>query len=316
MKTYFGSVVRDQRKKMKLTQSQLAQMIYSSQATISKIEMNKLIPKIGLLEVLSEKLGLPKNKCYVLTDKLELKILRLENQIIQDIKGQNIDKVGLALDKLESCITETDVIEQQFIIWVYVVLGRHKIGKYKDASPLELIVILEQAITKTISNFDSQLTHCKFDVLSLQEIRILNTIANLYGKLDNQPKAIEIYSGILKYMTSENVYIEDYIEILPLIIANCGRAMGLEKRYKESVAVSEYGIKICKKYLCGNKFNIILNNMGCSLYYLGEKEQAKKYLMDAVNISRIFGLSFDEQESVKDLQLLYPDCQASNESDE
>lgn len=309
MKTYLGNIIQQQRKELNLSQEQLATILNSTQATISKIETNKIVPKIGLLNIIAEKLGIPKNRCYILADKLELGIVRLADEVAQDLKNNNNDSGYAKLEELKLCVGDNDDIEKQFILWCEIILAAREIGQYSSFSWKDQLDILLQALS--ITQKDVEFVFCKFNFLSVQEIRILNTIANLYGQMGDQPKAIEIYTGLFRYMTAEHVYLEDFLDVLTLVISNCGRAMGLEGRYKESVNISEYGIKICRQYVCCNNFSTILNNMGCSLFYLGEKEQAKQYLIDAVHISRIFHTPLKTKDHLDDLQKLFGKSQRS-----
>lgn len=320
MKIYLGTIIQQRRKELGLSQEKFAEMLYTTQATISKIESNKLIPKINLLNSIAEKLGLPKNRYYVLVDKLEMGLIQLQDKFKENMRQRNFDMAYQDFLELKKCMgEEREPVQEQFWIWSEVVCGLYQKGELASLSLLEKQRRLESAIKKTLPNFcleqfqkennPAEIQQCHKNsrsiLLSVQEIHILNSIAYIHSKMGDRSSAISLYRALIQYMMTAPVYLFEFLNEITLVISNCGLDMGLVGRYQESVEVSELGRKICLEYSCTNKLHIILNNLGCSYYYLGEKEKGKRFLLDGIELSRIYGYEQYFQDGIRDLKEMY-----------
>lgn len=94
--------------------------------------------------------------------------------------------------------------------------------------------------------------------------------------------AIQLDMWLKNYM--ENKIVDGTMKTAkyPMIIYNLSNWFGNEKYHKEALKMADIGIDFCIKY--GNLafFPILVTNKGVALAELGEIDEAKKYLHQAI----------------------------------
>lgn len=136
-----GKIIKELREKRKLTQSQLAELIYVSDKTISKWETGKGLPDISLIEPLAKELGVSiielMNGDYIINKNKSGNMLKSNfyvcpicGNIIHSLGENLISCCGISLPKLDAesennnHIINVEEIEEEYYISI-----KHEMNK-------------------------------------------------------------------------------------------------------------------------------------------------------------------------------------------
>ena len=140
-----------------------------------------------------------------------------------------------------------------------------------------------KAIHITLPDFDGK-NPLRKNLLTFDEIMIINAIAILYVNNDEIMTAIQLDMWLKEYMENKLVDGKTKTAKYPMILYNLSCWLDDEGYHKESLEMAEQGLEFCIKY--GNLFffPILVANKGVALAGLGKMEEAKEQLHQAIMI--------------------------------
>lgn len=240
-----GELIAQRRKELHMTQEELSSGICET-STLSKIENGQHSPTKERLDALLQRLSLDANcyNAYVSVAEFELhELMYLTKQQIANSELENAEKT---LSLLATKAKRKSRILQQFILYNEIILGSKKVGHFSEYTNERLLEELIKALRYTLPDIDlEEINKCH---LTIQEITILNSIANWYYKTNQQKNALYLYAQILRYVQRHCTLMQDAANIIPLITYNYSRALILQNYFEDALEVSQTGYDYCKRY--------------------------------------------------------------------
>ena len=193
---------------------------------------------------------------------------------------KSIKKAAEKIRRLEQLVEPTDKITQQFIL-------RSKALVYfpEDYPPSRELLL--QALSLTLPDFDFD--HISDYLLGIEEVKILNQLANSYSEAGDRRFAIHIYRQLFEDPRKRLFNIEAELTLLPLLAYNYSRLLGLERRYEEEIEIATLGQKTCIKYNKCQYLGGLLLNISCALRELGQDKESRSKLIDSFYAYHLMG---------------------------
>ena len=281
-----GDYIKQRRKELKLTQEQVCDGICDP-VSLSRIENGKQTPKRSIINALLQRLGLPDARYYALASESELKMEALTKEII----GCTITcKVNIGFQKIEELQKEAepdDTLTQQFILRSKAILG----ALDKRYSSEEQLALLLQAIHLTVPNFD--LEEINQHLYTFDEVKAIVQIANVYSNFDQNEKAADIFSQLLKYVRKHYQEVITSGGLFPMILFNYARVLDLCGRYKEGKQLAEEGKNVCIQYGQYQTLPGCLEIYAECCHFMGEDNESAEAYCEAYYLCKVIGRQED-----------------------
>lgn len=272
MKAYnIGLFIKKKREEQHIRQEDLCRGI-CDKSTLSRIERGKQEPSSGILGVLLQRLGINEDQLAVLLGPKDFEISDLQKEIVALNSQKEYEKAAEKIRRLEQLVEPTDKITQQFI------LRCKALAYFPEDYPASRDLLL-QALSLTLPDFDFD--HISNYLLGIEEVKILNQLANSYSEAGDRRFAIHIYRQLFEDPRKRLFNIEAELTLLPLLAYNYSRLLGLERRYEEEIEIATLGQKTCIKYNKCQYLGGLLLNIACALHELGKNDESKNKLIDA-----------------------------------
>lgn len=280
MKAYnIGLFIKKKREEQHIRQEDLCRGI-CNKSTLSRIERGKQEPSSGILGVLLQRLGINEDQLAVLLGPKDFEISDLQKEIVALNSQKEYEKAAEKIRRLEQLVEPTDKITQQFIL-------RSKALVYfpEDYPPSRELLL--QALSLTLPDFDFD--HISDYLLGIEEVKILNQLANSYSEAGDRRFAIHIYRQLFEDPRKRLFNIEAELTLLPLLAYNYSRLLGLERRYEEEIEIATLGQKTCIKYNKCQYLGGLLLNISCALRELGQDKESRSKLIDSFYAYHLMG---------------------------
>lgn len=278
MKAYnIGLFIKKKREEQHIRQEDLCRGI-CDKSTLSRIERGKQEPSSGILGVLLQRLGINEDQLAVLLGPKDFEISDLQKEIVGLNFQKEYEKAAEKIRRLEQLVEPTDKITQQFIL-------RCKALAYFPKNYPASRDLLLQALSLTLPDFDFD--HISDYLLGIEEIKILNQLANSYSEEGNRRFAIHIYHQLFEDFHKRLFNIESTISLFTMLAYNYSRLLGLERRYEECIEIATLGQDICIRHNRCQYLGGLLLNIGYALHELGRDEESKSALTDAYYANRV-----------------------------
>lgn len=278
MKAYnIGLFIKKKREEQHIRQEDLCRGI-CDKSTLSRIERGKQESSSGILGVLLQRLGINEDQLAVLLGPKDFEISDLQKEIVALNSQREYEKAAEKIRRLEQLVEPTDKITQQFIL-------RCKALAYFPKNYPASRDLLLQALSLTLPDFDFD--HISDYLLGIEEIKILNQLANSYSEEGNRRFAIHIYHQLFEDFHKRLFNIESTISLFTMLAYNYSRLLGLERRYEECIEIATLGQDICIRHNRCQYLGGLLLNIGYALHELGRDEESKSALTDAYYANRV-----------------------------
>lgn len=282
-----GAYMKERRQALGLTQTEVCEGICETM-TLSRLESGSQTPAYNRIVAMLQRLGLPDDRFIALLNKNELETDMLKNEIIA-CNIQFEEQVGQArqlafekgmekLAELEAILEKDDQITRQFILRSKVILGKPE-GGYSLDEQREMLL---EAIRLTVPRFD--LEEIDRSLYSLDEIKIIIQIANVYSLLGQHRKAVDILSQLLKYIQKHCSNLTQSASHLPFAAHNYALELALCGRYEEAIEIARLGWNSCVKFAHYQHFPGLIHIMAECYHFLGNDEKALRLFYQAYYI--------------------------------
>ncbi len=279
MRTVFlGEYIKARRLELGLTQSQVCEGICEP-ITLSRMENGKQTPSRNRINAILQRLGLPDDRYFALLSKNEAEIEDLQKEIVScNVHGKQAEGLH-RIAELESILEPDDYVTQQFILRSRTILGKQVGSSIQPYSYEEKLALLMDAIRLTVPRFD--LEEIGRNLYSLDEVKVINQIANVYSNNGQNKRAIEIYHQLLKYIQKRFSNILQSNGILPLVACCYARSLDAEKRYEDALEIAKLGISACVQYGHYSTLCRSLAIMAECHHFLGQNLESEKLYYQA-----------------------------------
>lgn len=173
---------------------------------------------------------------------LSQKILRFptcKRRLLPSIPKENTKKRQKKIRRLEQLVEPTDKITQQFI------LRCKALAYFPEDYPASRDLLL-QALSLTLPDFDFD--HISNYLLGIEEVKILNQLANSYSEAGDRRFAIHIYRQLFEDPQKQLLNTEAKVSLIIMLSYNYSRLLGLERRYEEEIEIATIGQQACIQY--------------------------------------------------------------------
>ncbi len=269
-----GSVIKNRREELKISQEDLADGICSV-PTLSRIENGERMPTKNHFEMLMQRLGYSAMSLDFFTDKRDFLAHEVKIKLRYAYISENYEQARMCLQEFKHMLEKPTSIDEQFVILYQTLL-------YSETyTNTEKLKSLEKALKLTCPRYDSNhIPH----VLSYEEIILLNNIAICYDSGKNREQAISIFCTLKEYYDHHVISTEEALRTQPMVLYNLSKALGLNGRYDECIAICDLGIHISRKTGRWLDLGRTLFNRGWALLNrkeAGDMEAAKQSLKQA-----------------------------------
>lgn len=272
-----GDFLRETRIRKGYTQEEVSYGICTT-ASLSRIENGAQKPGRIILEKLFERLGTENNLFNTFVSREEMELYLAIQTLIRNVTDGDLQKIEEQIDIVEKLTQNTSELERQSLFWAKGALAAQKYRNNKESMEW-----LMKAIHITLPDFNGK-DPLRNHLLTFDEITIINSIAVRYYENGDTMLAIKLDMWLKEYM--ENKIMDGKMKTAkyPLILYNLSCWFGLENCHKEALEMANQGVEFCVKY--GNlvTFPRLILNQGIALAELGENDNARKFLHQAVTI--------------------------------
>lgn len=272
-----GDFLRETRLRKGYTQEEVSYGICTT-ASLSRIENGAQKPGRLILEKLFERLGTENNLFNSFVSREDMELYSAIQELIRNITDKNVSKIEMQVKTVEKLTKETSVLEHQSLYFAQGELARQRDKESEKAMELYM-----KAIHVTLPNFDGQ-TPLRNNLLTFDEIMIINAIAILYSEMGDNIVAIRLNMWMKDYMENKIVDGKMKTAKYPVILYNLSCWFFDEQYYEEAIQMADVGIDFCVKYSNLVIFPSLILNKGVSMAELGRRDDAKKYLHQAIII--------------------------------
>ncbi|WP_105617116.1 helix-turn-helix domain-containing protein [Vallitalea okinawensis] len=276
-KEKFGNIVKELRQKKGLTQSQLAEGICTREY-IYRVEKGQYVPSSLILESLSNKLSEDLSQ-YLLLSNYEspLDTQRVKKELENNLSHRNFKALKRTLKKASS-INDFELVDnKQLLLWYKGIIA------FEETNDIEQSLLLfEEALslTKDFISVDELFgVYC-----SLQEMRILNSVLNLYLNSDRFREAVRLGSRLIK--TFKSCYTARNESFYVRLNYNLSYSLLYIREYEEALYFADEGIRACNESVSPPLLMLadLQYQKGRVLYKMKESESANKCFRYAMTI--------------------------------
>lgn len=289
-----GMLIKNERKNQNITQEDLCDGICEV-STLSKIENGRQEPNLSTFTCLMQRLGLPSDRYRCLVSRDDFEIQDLIYEIKRHHVANRYDKVKELLTKLEQYADPKDRIVKQYIMFIWATV--HSKEDPSESTARTVMDELTKALHITKPKID--LEELNRELLSIQELEVLNAIANTYYKINETELALDIFLQLLKYLQKHCIKLEDIGKMMPMVTYNYSRILGLTERYQDSLKICEMGLEYCREYGRTLLVGPLLCNKGCALCELGRKPEGIKVFQECYFVQKALNREEDAETLVR-----------------
>lgn len=272
-----GDFLRETRLRKGYTQEEVSYGICTP-ASLSRIENGAQKPGRLILEKMFERLGTENNLFNSFVSREEMELYSAIQELIRNITDKDISKIESQVDVVELMTKDTTELEHQCLYF-----AKGELARQRDENNDKAMELYMKAIHITLPDFDGK-NPLRSNLLTFDEIMIINAIAILYAESGNIMLAIQLDIWLKEYMEGKIVDGTMKIAKYPMILYNLSNWFGDRNCHTEAFELANQGIDFCVKY--GNLFffPIFLVNKGIALAELGKIDDGKEYLHQAITI--------------------------------
>ena len=199
------------------------------------------------------------------------------------------------LHEFEEKAEKNDCISKQFIVLYRTILSN-------TMSAQEKLHTFVEALLMTCPRFFSRPFP---DVLSYEEIIIINNIASCQATLEKLSESIDLLYGLKRYYENRMVNQEEILRTQPMILYNLSNHLGRSGRYDECIEICNQGIRIARETGRCTQLDLMFYNKAWALHKRGNSEDcdvAKESIRLAICMAEAMGKPVNKEHYVQFMQ--------------
>lgn len=272
-----GDFIRETRNRKGYTQEELSYGICTP-ASLSRIENGVQTPGRFTLEKLLERLGAENNLFNVFVSREEMELYETVQTVTRNITDGDIEELEKQINKMEELTQNVSELERQYLNFAKGELLRQRDGDKEAAFEMFM-----KAVQISLPNFDGK-TPLKSNLLTFDEITIINSIAVLHAQEGRIEEALQLGAWLKEYMEEKVVDGKVKTTKYPMILYNLSNWHVDEDNFKAALKIANEGVEFCIRF--GNlvALPLLIFNKAHSLAELGELDKAKVYFNQSIVI--------------------------------
>ena len=270
-----GDFLRETRLRKGYTQEEVSYGICTP-ASLSRIENGAQKPGRLILEKLFERLGTENNLFNSFVSREEMELYSAIQELIRDVTDGDIKKIEIQISKVEKLTVNISGLEHQCLLF-----AKGELVKQRDKDQNKAMELMMKAIHITLPDFDG-INPLRSNLLTFDEIMIINSIAVLHAKNGKVMDAIQLEMWLKDYMEDKIVDGKMKTAKYPMILYNLSNWFGIKGCHHEAFQMADLGVDLSYGNLAA--FPILVSNKGVALAELGEFEEARKYLHQTITV--------------------------------
>ncbi|ERM91628.1 XRE family transcriptional regulator [Caldanaerobacter subterraneus subsp. yonseiensis KB-1] len=279
----FGEELKNIRKSLGLSQSDVAEQAFISRDTFRKIENGKVIPKQETLDLLSH---LYKKDLNELLLKYRLKdystFFDIKSSLEKKLESGDFESLRDDIDRLKKLLEKGDMsLYYSKLLNQLLLIAESVFEKTINENYEKAMEKLQKAMEITVPNFS--LSNYADFVYSDMEIRILMNMALLLKKIEGAEKSLEVLLFCLHNLPSEEW--ETRIRLYYNIILYTYHILSVDE---EALHYANLGIEICVKNNTLSGLGLLYFRKAIAEYNLG-REEYKDSLSKSIHLLEITG---------------------------
>lgn len=266
-----GEVIRSLRKRMHLTQEELAEGICSP-ISISRIENGTQMPSSQVLDALLARLGTSTYQICNIYYKSEKQIAfeKQADEVAVLIRDGQLERAKKCMASLEKHVGENALNQQYYML----LLASLQIGDSEKTD--EVIDLLKQSLEITKPQFSYHDFRRK--LLTAREANILSLLLIAYYKKQDILEAIQLGEELSESLQQNVSKIKDYSIIRVNVALNLAQCLSIENRYREALRYCSDAEELSYKLSEHALLPEILCIKAKLLYHLGEREECERIM--------------------------------------
>ncbi len=272
-----GNFIYNKRISNGLSQEQLCHDICCSLSTLSRIERGTHTPSPFIIAQLFERLNVKEEEVQLFLGQKDIMTFQLMEEIVAlNIKKEYREALQ-KINELEKITPKSYILIHQFLLRSRIVAGKeNENGEILPYSPAEELEMIQRALSLTRPRLD--FNHFKRSAFSLEELKLLNLLADNYSNQGKILEAIDLLRNLYEYLQDESICMEVKKILFPMISYNYSRLLFLENRFQECILIAEKGKEFCVKFNRAHTLGKLMYNLACSNHELGNDSVSIEYL--------------------------------------
>ncbi|WP_179107186.1 helix-turn-helix domain-containing protein [Sediminibacillus massiliensis] len=268
---HLGQIIKELREYRDLSQLELCEDI-CTQSFISRLEKGEVSPSAQVLYRIALRLGVDINYFFEFANNCRKDYAR---EFCEEIRKLIIHSSFQEAQDLLLAETNNPRFKsmdmQKFMLW-----NKGICDYYVNQEFHRSIRTLNHAL---------KITETALTILTVRDIEIMNSIANIYNEERDIDNAVAWYQCAIQYWKRTPSFQKD--NLYYRILYNYAVVLSRKEDYQQALNLCNKGIRACLEnhnlYLLGE----FLYEKGLNLSYLGEKTNSQKYMKQALYLSEI-----------------------------
>jgi len=263
-----GETIRKLRIEKGYTQEEMADKINVGMRNYQRMETGQV--SVGIWDFLyfCETLGVPEQEFWSLyLDSKDYDDYRKYRDLHKMVRKKDYDAVRKILPEFEKGSLAKQKYVKQFIAFVKISIDKESVDEQKMQT-------LDETLRISMKNYDENELH-KYN-LNYNEIIIIDMMTNILFEKGETKRAISIIQTIINRRNESKTSEEDRAILFPFLAFTLSNFLGKTEKYKEARKVCNESIEICRDYNQLSYVPLLLYNLACCDYKLGEEEQVYK----------------------------------------
>ena len=287
-----GEIFRKLRKEKGLSQEQVSRCkdisgYICSEDTIRRFEKSGKFPSVEILTNLLYVIGVDYVNFMSMVEGVRM--LEFRNHFDTIWKKGFTERFQEMKEDVEVLKTRPYCNMDNPIIQQAILLCKGLFQRRIDKNPEQCLETLRAALCITTDGIIKKQGGIDYNaimnrVLTLNEYRILNTIANQTGEQNNEYLAIQILKSMTISLNNEIVDNVTRDEILPIVYYNLSDSYINNKNFQDGFDACEKGITFCKANNVLKMLGELTYNKGKSLHLMGRIDEAIEYFKSSYEI--------------------------------
>ena len=236
-----GDFLRETRLRKGYTQEEVSYGICTP-ASLSRIENGAQKPGRLILEKLFERLGTENNLFNSFVSREEMELYSAIQELIRDVTDGDIKKIEIQISKVEKLTVNISGLEHQCLLF-----AKGELVKQRDKDQNKAMELMMKAIHIILPDFDG-INPLRSNLLTFDEIMIINSIAVLHAKNGKVMDAIQLEMWLKDYMEDKIVDGKMKTAKYPMILYNLSNWFGIKGCHHEAFQMADLGVDFCVSY--------------------------------------------------------------------
>ena len=238
-----GQFIYRSRKAMGLTQEQMCQdengNLYFSVETLSRIERGKQRPNYRTMRYMMRRIGKENCFCAPYLKTADYQVLEMNRELKHALTINDCESAEKVLLEIEKRLSLQYATNRQYLIRTHAIIDQ----QLKRITSEEALQLLEIALQLTVHSYGTE--RFSYEVLVPEEVVLVCNIAECYGRIGNEEKALELLGVLSDSMSNPTLQLNYPDGLFELVTRNRIKWIGEQGKYHDAVRECNKAIQHC-----------------------------------------------------------------------